>query len=272
MAFIKKLGMGIVAFDGTEFLDMILNLIRDQIDYVIISYQTRSYFNNPIDPNDLQEIKRLKEVGLVDEIVEFNQNRYVKDPREEECRRRNLMIERLRQVGCSHTLITDSDEIYDPIMFKRAKDIINSKGYSTTYCSYINYYKDFEHQLIYPFRPGVPFINASIFTFTYNAPAPLPTDPTRRVLNPLNISTYIFKDEEILMAHAAWIRKDIRKKLVNWSAKNHFKPELIDKAVENYNNWKEGDDAIMLFNVPNNSVKVKKLVPPIHNFKVPWVV
>ena len=51
----------------------------------------------------------------------------------------------------------------------------------------------------------------------------------------------------------------IRKKLENWSAKNHFNKELIEKAVKQFNNWKEGDPAIMLFNVPDNSVYVKKL-------------
>jgi hypothetical protein len=45
------------------------------------------------------------------------------------------------------------------------------------------------------------------------------------------------------MQHLAWIRKDIRKKLVNWSAKDHFTPELIEKAVLQYENWKEGDPA-----------------------------
>jgi hypothetical protein len=99
----------------------------------------------------------------------------------------------------------------------------------------------------------------------------MPTDPTRRIYNPTNLGTYIFKDEEIRMGHAAWIRRDIRKKLVNWSAKNHFKKELIDQAVERWENWKGPEEpAIMLFNVPNYNVKVKKLEKKIHKFEVPW--
>ena len=34
--------------------------------------------------------------------------------------------------------------------------------------------------------------------------------------------------------------------------------------------WKEGDKAIMLFNVPDNNVRVKKLETRIHKFDVPW--
>ena len=73
------------------------------------------------------------------------------------------------------------------------------------------------------------------------------------------------------MVHCAWIRKDIRKKLVNWSAKNYFPKELIDKAVERWENFKEGDEAIMLFNTPGNSVLTKKLDKRLTNIQIPWI-
>ena len=167
--------------------------------------------------------------------------------------------------------ISDADEFYDKDQFKVAKEMINEKGWPITYWSYVNYYRDFEHYLVYPFRPFVPGIHSTFFNYTFNGPAPGPTDPTRRILNPMNIGTHIFDDEVIRMGHGAWIRKDIRKKLINWSAKDHFTPELIDVAVKRWENWKEGDDAIMLFNVPENSVKVRKLETKIHKFEVPWL-
>ena len=79
------------------------------------------------------------------------------------------------------------------------------------------------------------------------------------------------KDEEIRMQHLAWVRKDIRKKLINWSAKDHFSKELIDTAVERWNNWKEGQPAVMLFNVPKHEVSVRKLQNRITSIKIPWV-
>jgi hypothetical protein len=87
----------------------------------------------------------------------------------------------------------------------------------------------------------------------------------------MNIGTHLFPDNVIRMVHGAWIRKNIRKKLENWSAKDHFPKELIDKAVYQYENWKEGDNAIMLFNVPDNNVYVKKLEKRITSLIVPWV-
>jgi len=58
---------------------------------------------------------------------------------------------------------------------------------------------------------------------------------------------------------------------VNWSAKNHFPDSLIDEAVKRWENWKEGENAIMLFNVPDHNVKVNKLEKKIHKFEVPWL-
>jgi hypothetical protein len=270
MAVIKKLGLTINAFDATELIDPAISEIRDQVDYVVAIYQKKSYWKNSMDPKDWDELNRLKEIGLIDELLEFKPN-FTKYSREQETDKRNMGIEYLRNKGFTHVLNIDADEFYDAEQFRYAKGVINKKGYSITYCSYVNYYRDFWHYLVYPFRPLVPFIHSTFFKYTYQGPAPGPTDPTRRINNPSDLGTYIFKDEEIRMGHASWIRRDIRKKLENWSAKNHFDKSLIDKAVERWNNWKEGDDAVMLFKVPGNKVKVNKLEKRIHKFDVPWL-
>lgn len=267
---IRKLSLTINAFDASELLKPLITEIRDQVDHVAAIWQSHSYWKNPIDPEDLAELHRLKEIGLIDELLEFEPD-FSKYSREQECDKRNWGIDLMKQNGSSHILNIDADEFYDADQFRAAKKLIDQKGYSITYCSYVNYYRDFDHYLVYPFRPFVPFIHSTYFRYTYNGPAPGPTDPTRRINNPSNLGTYLFTDEELRMGHAAWIRKDIRKKLVNWSAKNHFKDELIDEAVKRWENWKEGDDAIMLFNVPENAVHVNRLETRIHKFDVPWL-
>lgn len=267
---IRSLALNINAFDASELLEPLISEIRDQIDVVNAIWQKKSYWKNPMAKADINELHRLKEIGLIDELIEFKPN-FTKYSREQECDKRNMGIELMKKRGISHVISSDADEFYDGDQFKFAKDLINRKGYAITYCSYVNYYRDFEHYLVYPFRPFVPFIHSTFFRYTYQGPAPGPTDPTRRINNPSNIGTYIFPDEELRMGHAAWIRRDIRKKLVNWSAKNHFEKSLIDKAVERWENWKEGEDAIMLFNVPDKSVRVNKLETKIHKFDVPWL-
>ena len=267
---IKKLSMTINAFDASELLEDLITEIRDQIDHVAAIYQKKSYWGNPMSDEDMEELLRLQKLGLVDELIEFEGNT-LKYSREQECDKRNMGIQLMKDNGSSHILNIDADEFYDAEQFRYGKNFIDKKGYGISYCSYVNYYRDFEHYLVYPFRPFVPFIHSTFFRYTYQGPAPGPTDPTRRINNPSNLGTYIFRDDELRMGHAAWIRRDIRKKLVNWSAKNHFKKELIDEAVERWENWKEGDNAIMLFNVPDHNVKVRKLDTKIHKFEVPWL-
>ena len=267
---IKRLGLTINAFDASELLEQLISEIRDQVDWVAAIYQKRSYWGNPMSKTDMDELTKLKDMGLVDELIEFKPN-YNKYSREQETDKRNMGIATAAERGCSHILNIDADEFYDKDQFREAKKQVAEKGWGITYWSYVNYYRDFEHYLVYPFRPLVPGICSTYFKYTYNGPAPGPTDPTRRVMNPSNLGTYVFPDEVIRMGHAAWIRRDIRKKLVNWSAKNHFPKELINKAVERWENWKEGDNAIMLFNVPENNVDVRKLDVKIHKFEVPWL-
>ena len=268
---ITKLGYMINSFDASEHLESIITEIRSELDYVGAIWQKKSYWKNPMAKEDMNELHRLKEMGLIDELIEFKPN-YDKYAREQECEKRNMGMDVAQSAGCSHVMSVDADEYYDIDQFRYAKDKINREGHVITYCSYVNYFRDFEHYLVYPFRPFVPFIHSTFFRYTYNGPAPGPTDPTRRINNPLDLGTYLFEDDEIRMAHAAWIRKDIRKKLINWSAKNHFKSSLIDDAVKRFHTWEEGDPAIMLFNVPGNEVTVKLLSPRIHKFEVPWTV
>jgi hypothetical protein len=270
MGRIKKLALTINSFDASEFLEYLISEIRDEVDHVVAIYQKESYWKNPMDPADMEELHRLHDLKLIDELVEFTPD-FSKYSREQECEKRNMGIELMRQQGYSHVLNIDADELYSKDQFREAKDQINKHGWPITYWSYVNYYKDFEHYLVYPFRPFVPGIHSTYFKYTYNGPCVGPTDPTRRIFNPMNIGTHVFDDSVIRMQHLAWIRKDIKKKLENWSAKDHFPKELIDKAVERWDNWKEGDDAIMLFNVPENSVKVKKLEKRITNLVVPWI-
>ena len=267
---IKKLGVSINYFDCHELIEPLILQIRAQVDGIYCLYQKKSYWGNPIEQEDLDELFRLKEIGLVDKIIEFKPD-FSKYSREQECDKRNLSIEIMKQDGFSHILNIDSDEFYDAEQFRYAKDLINKKNYLVTYCQYCNYYKDLNHYLKYPFKTYVPFICSTFFNFKYDGPAPGPSDPTRRVNNPWNISSYVFEPEEIRMHHLSWCRKDIRKKLANWSAKNHFSDEVLQRAVDTWENWKEGDDATLLFNVPKNEVKICKLEQRLCGIQIPRV-
>ena len=125
---IKKLGITINAFDASELLEHLIEEIRDQVDWVAAIYQKKSYWKNPMDKKDMDEITRLKEIGLIDELIEFKPN-FAKYSREQECDKRNMGIEIAKQRGCSHILNIDADEFYDAEQFRTAKEMINKNGW-----------------------------------------------------------------------------------------------------------------------------------------------
>ena len=150
---------------------------------------------------------------------------------------------------------------------------IDNNDYDITYCQYMNYYHDYQHQVLYPFKEGmyVPFITKVSYHYEFDScDINLPSDPTRRYYIPKDkdnkpiIDYYVFPWKTIKMHHFSWIRNDIRKKLNCWSSKKLFEnhKEIIDKAVNSYLNFdtnKEYQDIYQLFNNPNNLVTVKKL-------------
>lgn len=50
-------------------------------------------------------------------------------------------------------------------------------------------------------------------------------------------------------------------KIDNWSSKMYFQDNqgLIERILDRYNNYKDGQNAVIMFNTPNNEVVVNKL-------------
>lgn len=281
---IKKLGLAIIAFEGCEHLFNIISELRQSVDYVSIGLQKVSYHGDKISPIDLAEIYRLKdEDKLVDNILDIELD-ISKEPRVQETDKRNILIQDAQDHGCSHCIVIDSDEYYTKKSFEDACKKIDENDYEITYCQYINYYHDYNHFLVYPFKDGmhVPFVTKVKYRHSFDCTDfPKPSDPTRRFVRPYNgeriittpdgkqhkvkkytVDYHIFEWNEVKMHHLSWLRADIRKKLNMWSSKKCFEhyDDLIDQAVSCFNRFDENSKigkAKMLFNTPNHSVDVK---------------
>ncbi len=281
---IKKLGLLIIAFEGTEHLYNIISELRESVDYVSIGLQRLSYHGDKISEIDLQEILRLRdEDKLVDNIVEIELDTS-KPAREQETDKRNMLIQDAEDHGCTHAIVIDSDEYYTKKAFENACKMIDDNDYPITYCQYINYYHDYRHFLVYPFKDGmyVPFVTRVQYRHSFECTDfLLPSDPTRRFVRPYSgvekvvgkdgkihkiknytVDYHVFKWNEVKMHHLSWLRADIRKKLEMWSSKKCFDnyDDLIDRAVDSFNKFDENctqAKALMLFNTPGNSVDVK---------------
>lgn len=263
-----------VAFEGCEHAKNIFSEIREYVDYILVCLQKVSYHGEPIEQYDIDEILMCQKAGLVDEIIWYDpdlsylqqENFDPKTPRILETEKRNMMIDALEKAGCSHDIIIDSDEFYDAKQFKFAKESFDkSDEMHVTYCQYMNYYRDYKHVMLWPFPAYVPFIADIRFRYVYeNGSFDRPSDPTRRYFVPTDDECkefHIFNWNVIHMHHLSWIRKSIEKKLDAWSSKKYFDNVhgLKDTCLERYINYRDGQNAIILFNVPNYEVCVNKL-------------
>lgn len=153
-----------------------------------------------------------------------------------------MLIQDAQDNGCTHAIVIDSDEYYTKKAFESACKIIDDNNYPITYCQYINYYHDYKHFLVYPFKDGmyVPFVTRVEYRHSFECTDfLLPSDPTRRFVRPYSgvenvvgrdgqihkikqytVDYHVFKWNEVKMHHLSWLRADIRKKLEMWSSKN----------------------------------------------------
>lgn len=173
--------------------------------------------------------------------------------------------------GCTHTIVIDADEYYNRDSFLSALQTIDDNNYDLTYCQYANYYKDYNTFLIYPFEEGmfVPFVSRAHYRFTFNGTDfDKPSDPTRRFVRIKNNgkyidSMYIFAWKELKMHHLSWCRISCSAKLSAWSSKKLFNNHnnLIDRAIYDFEHYeeKQPDSVHIIFNVPGNLVKVKRI-------------
>lgn len=273
MSKISKLGLGIVAFEGTEHLKNITYELRDLCDTIAVCLQQTSYHGEPIKEEDIKVVENLKNLGYIDTIIWFEPTDFHKDkpegdaPRIIETDKRNFICDYLeKECGCSHIMVIDSDEFYHHDDFQRAKEnYSNDDNMHIAYCEYTNYYRDYRHLMVWPFRSYVPFIAEAKYRFDFEkGNFTQPSDPTRRYyIDPNAKMNYfnIFDWSIVKMHHLSWIRLKIETKINAWSSKKLFSnyETLKQDILDRYYNYQDGLNAILMFNVPYNQVKVNKL-------------
>jgi len=262
-----KIGLGIIAFDDTCHLKSIISEIKDLCDEIVICLQRTSWHGDPIEQGVVDFVNNLLETKFVDDVIWFESNNNYDDndpakPRMIETDKRNFLLDFMESKGCTHAQVIDSDEFYDHDDYKLAVDIILENDIKVSYCQYVNYYRDYSHVLVWPFLCYVPFVSDIHYRFDFkNGSFDKPSDPTRRYRLNEKEKYCILSFKTIKMHHLSWIRKNIEEKIRNWSAKKYFgnTESLENDIIERYNNYKDGQNAIILFNTPEYNVVVNKL-------------
>jgi hypothetical protein len=66
-----KLGVSYIIFDGVELLESSILQIRNQVDWISVIYQDRSWFGDRAPASIKVELNRLVSKGLIDELIPF---------------------------------------------------------------------------------------------------------------------------------------------------------------------------------------------------------
>ena len=239
-----KLGVAYNIFDDSiELLEKSILSVNNVADYITVIYQDISNMGNPSEINLKDFLTDLKNKGLINSFYLYKPQLSAPIPHINEVNKRNMGLYICQGEGCTHFMSMDSDEFYKEEDLKNALQVMIDGDYDSSACQLQTYWKSGEWalnppeeyyvSLIYKIRSGVDFVLGHVF--------PVLVDPTRR-MKPDNCK--IFTRDEIEMHHMSYVRKDISKKLYNSSAVHNFSNRL-DDLINYYNNWEEGNKALL---------------------------
>lgn len=232
-------GASFNVYDGEELLPYSVKSIREQVDYINVVFQDVSNHGNSASSEAKEIIFDLYKNKYIDNLLLFQPDLKLPLASMNEINKRNLGLEDVRKKGLSHFMSLDCDEFYDTVQFNYAKNEIEKNDYDATTTKMYIYFK----KSIYRFNTiethSCPFIykieDNKKFILAHNFPVLL--DPTRRMPTK---NFYEFKEDEIMMHHFSFVRKNIRVKLLNSSSRVNFN-HSIDDFVNYFENWKLGN-------------------------------
>lgn len=207
-------------WDSEELLVPSMRRMADEVDLFIIVYQVVSNYGEEYSPLDT-----IVSAGL----MEFNNIRLARytpkpgqNPGQSERDKRNLGIFLAKEHNCTHFLHLDCDEFYKD--FRNAKRQYISSGNDGSVCMLHTYFKKPTLRLEGIDNYYVPFIHklhkktqAGVGNY------PFYVDPTRK------INTHDVALIQEPMHHMSWVRKDIKRKVRNSTARYNIERSQLLK-------------------------------------------
>lgn len=244
-----KLGICYMVFDGEELLEFAIKSIRNEVDYVSVTYQSISYHGNLPNPLLLQTLYRLKSLSLIDELVHYETDLSL-TPKENELKLRNLGLETSRRAGCTHHISSDVDELYQPEQLRYAKENMDG-DFCMAPCEI--YYKEPTYLVVPPSDLLITFIHPINNIYQCNLAFPFKVEITRRLQN--YIKYKVFNKNEITIHHMSYVRKDMKAKFANSCNKDSYN---VNRFINQLETHQLGDKVYLL---PDYLTRRTKLVP-----------
>ena len=233
-----KFGVSYNVFNGEEHLINSIKSVRDSLDYINICVQYKSNFDENASERLFDTIREIRQMGLVEDIVEYTPAKTSAQQNEFSKRLIGLMRARERDVDYFTTM--DADEYYQSDSLKEAKKFIHSNDLTHTA---IHSYLHIKRPI---FRSKAPDTTDICFfskmygtnTLVLNGRFPANVDPTRRIIGN-NAKFYFFSPQDISMHHMNLVRLDnLNSKLTN--TPSSLNKEFIKAVKKAYNDWQFG--------------------------------
>jgi len=243
-----KLGVCYMTFDGEELLEFAIKSIKNEVDWVSVTYQTTSYFGNKTTTN-IETVNRLKSTGLIDELIFYEPNLSLHH-KENELILRNIGLEASEKAGCTHHISLDVDEFFLAHELNLAKKVMEDGEYDCSLVSVYTYYKE-PTFLVYPdLKIKCPFIHSIDNKYDRNSQFPFHVEPTRKSTK--YDKCKIFSPTDIMQHHMSYVRKDIRKKFNNSDNAQFYQ---LNKFYETFDNYQLGGRVCLLPDYLNRKTK-----------------
>ena len=239
-----RLGISYSVWDGEELLEQSIKQVRNTADYINVVWQKLSWYGKPCNPGLEKLLLKLKNRGLIDELIFFEPDLSL-DPSYNEINKRNVGLRAARRAGCTHFMTMDTDEFYKESDFKRAYDDIIKRNLSHTFCNTVAYasptlrYRDYSSFFVAFICRIDRHEKLELACFYKNIPILI--DPTRQI--PIKHKSRMAILGDIVMHHMSQVRNDINKKYDNSSANTKQRSDF----ASDLRNVKKAD----LISVPN---------------------
>ncbi len=227
----QKWGVAYSVFDGEELLEASISSIRSQVDYVCVVWQRVSWYGAPANERLYPLLLRLKNEGLIDELIEYEVKLKWKAGKNETCKR-NKGLKAARRAGCTYFMSMDTDEFYREKDLIKAKKFIIAHNITHSYCA-VNAYGMKPTEFVGEGGCCVQFFTR-LTAFSRHCNEHRATafvDPTRKISHIpwwLGGSKHFFVNG-VKMNHYTFIRRDLKKKLQN-SSNDDVRKTTIDEV------------------------------------------
>jgi hypothetical protein len=220
--------VGINLFDGEELLIDSLLSYRPFVHKLYVAYQCLGHYGNEHkDPNLEKTLQHLRDIGLIDELIKFENFEIAKNQlqfAQLTTEKMNLVLSKARDQNCSHFMWVDNDEFFVPKQLNymiaqtykvwEPQNNLNS-GQAHNFvgaCQHVQYYKSPEYrkkvkegEFIALFFP----IDDLSIKFEYGFHCQISISPERKP----NIYQYlIFMRFEVEMHHLSFVRHSLKAK------------------------------------------------------------